>query len=62
MPKAVRDDMTLDEALDLFDYWRDEPPVQWMVQAYLGIKPKTSPEAPVTYANIPPMPNIPFKP
>ena len=23
--------------LDLHDYWKDHPPVQWMVQAYLGI-------------------------
>lgn len=34
--------MTLDEVLDLFDLWRDEPPVQWMVQGYLGITPKES--------------------
>ncbi|MDE1988899.1 MAG: hypothetical protein KGI82_00385 [Betaproteobacteria bacterium] len=31
--------MTLDDVLDLHDYWRDHPPVQWMVQAYLGIDP-----------------------
>lgn len=53
--------MTLDEVLDLFDYWRESPPVQWMVQAYLGIKPK-QPETYVTYDNIPPMPQVPFKP
>lgn len=38
MPGAVRDGMTLDDVLDLHDYWRDHPPVQWMVQSYLGIK------------------------
>lgn len=32
--------MTLDDVLDLFDYWKDHPPVQWMVQGYLGIKPQ----------------------
>jgi hypothetical protein len=37
MPRAVREDMTLDDVLDLHDYWRDHPPVQWMVQSYLGI-------------------------
>jgi hypothetical protein len=25
---------------DLSDYWQTHPPVQWMVQAYLGIKPE----------------------
>lgn len=39
-PGAVRDDMTLDDVLDLHDYWRDHPPVQWMVQSYLGIEPR----------------------
>ena len=36
-PRAVRADMTLDDVLDLHDYWKDHPPVQWMVQSYLGI-------------------------
>lgn len=36
--------MTLDDVLDLFDYWREAPPVQWMVQAYLGVKPKSQQE------------------
>ena len=36
-PGAVRDSMTLDDVLDLHDYWQDHPPVQWMVQSYLGI-------------------------
>ncbi len=38
--------MTLDDVLDLHDYWKEHPPVQWMVQAYLGIqpeKPRTGP-------------------
>ena len=39
-PSAVREDMTLQDVIDLHDYWQDHPPVQWMVQAYLGIKPK----------------------
>ena len=39
-PGAVRDDMTLDDVLDLHEHWRDHPPVQWMVQAYLGIEPR----------------------
>ncbi len=38
-PRAVREDMTLDDVLDLHDYWRDHPPLQWMVQSYLGIDP-----------------------
>jgi hypothetical protein len=25
---------------DLSESWKDRPPVQWMVQAYLGIKPQ----------------------
>ncbi len=29
--------MTLDDVLDLHDYWQDHPPVQWMVQSYLGV-------------------------
>lgn len=37
--------MTLDDVLDLFDYWREAPPVQWMVQAYLGIKYEKPKEA-----------------
>ena len=36
-PGAVRSDMTLDDVLDLHDYWREHPPVQWMVQSYLGV-------------------------
>lgn len=37
-PGTVRSDMTLDDVLDLHDYWRDHPPVQWMVQSYLGVE------------------------
>ncbi len=40
-PLTVRQDMTLDDVLDLHDYWQDHPPVQWMVQAYLDIKPRS---------------------
>lgn len=43
-PGAVRSDMTLDDVLDLHDYWGEHPPVQWMVQAYLGIGRSTEPE------------------
>ncbi len=43
-PGAVRDGMTLDEVLDLHDYWREHPPVQWMVQAYLGVGRSNEPE------------------
>ncbi|MDE1906885.1 MAG: hypothetical protein KGH75_10610 [Rhodospirillales bacterium] len=25
---------------DLSEGWKDRPPVQWMVQGYLGIKPQ----------------------
>jgi hypothetical protein len=32
--------MTLQDVIDLHDYWIGHPPLQWMVQAYLGIKPK----------------------
>ena len=53
--------MTLDDVLDLFDLWRDEPPVQWMVQGYLGIKPRPSEEAPLAVP-VGAIPNIPFKP
>lgn len=28
----------------LSEGWRERPPVQWMVQAYLGIKPRTKEE------------------
>ena len=45
-PAAVRDGMSLDDVLDLHDYWQDHPPVQWMVQAYLGIKPKPASQVP----------------
>jgi hypothetical protein len=29
---------------DLSEGWKDRPPVQWMVQAYLGIKPREAKE------------------
>jgi hypothetical protein len=29
---------------DLSESWKDRPPVQWMVQAYLGIKPRDATE------------------
>lgn len=52
--------MTLDDVLDLHDYWRDHPPVQWMVQAYLGIKPETRQKDLSVPSGA--IPNIPFKP
>lgn len=51
--------MTLDDVLDLFDYWREAPPVQWMVQAYLGIKP-TPKESPAQDAQIT-IPSVPWR-
>jgi hypothetical protein len=36
--------MTLDDVLDLHDYWAEHPPVQWMVQAYLGVGRSNEPE------------------
>jgi hypothetical protein len=29
---------------DLSEGWKDRPPLQWMVQAYLGIKPQGTTE------------------
>ncbi|WP_161940586.1 hypothetical protein [Rhodanobacter thiooxydans] len=29
---------------DLSEGWKDRPPMQWMVQAYLGIKPRDAAE------------------
>lgn len=29
--------MTLDDLLDLYDHWKEHPPVQWMMQGYLGV-------------------------
>jgi len=29
---------------DLSESWKDRPPVQWMVQAYLGIRPQDASE------------------
>ncbi len=43
-PGTVRDGMTLDEVLELHDYWKDHPPVQWMVQSYLGVEPSQNRE------------------
>jgi hypothetical protein len=40
MPAAILDGLTLGDVADLNDYWQSHPPVQAMVQAYLGIKPK----------------------
>lgn len=61
VPARVRDEFTLDDVLDLSDYWQDHPPVQWMVQAYLDIKPRPREDAPLA---VPAgaIPNIPFKP
>lgn len=39
-PGDILDRLTWQDVTDLSDYWADHPPVQWMVQAYLGIKPK----------------------
>lgn len=61
MPSQVRYGMTLDDALDLLDLWRDEPPVQWMLQAHWGIKTKP-PEAPPSEVPAGAIPNVPFKP
>lgn len=58
-PRVVRDDMTLDDVLDLFDYWREAPPVQWMVQEYLGINP-TPKESPAQDAQIT-IPSVPWR-
>lgn len=46
MPGEVRHGMTLDDVLDLLDLWRDEPPIQWMVQDYLGVRTRNA-ETPV---------------
>lgn len=34
--------MTLHDLADLNEHWKDHPPMQAMVQAYLGIKPGDS--------------------
>lgn len=39
-PDDILDRLTWQDVSELSDYWQDHPPVQWMVQAYLGIKPK----------------------
>jgi len=43
-PAAIRDEMTCQDVLDLDEYWKDHPPVEWMVQGYLGIKPRNEDE------------------
>ena len=44
MPAAILDGLTLADVADLNEYWQSHPPVQWMVQAYLGITPKDDAE------------------
>jgi hypothetical protein len=61
LPSEVRYGMTLDDALDLLDLWREEPPVQWMLQRRWGFARKT-PEAPPGEVPAGAIPNIPFKP
>lgn len=54
--------MTLDDVLDLFDLWREEPPVQWMLQLHWGIEPKHEESKQVDVPETFKMPQVPFKP
>ena len=50
--------------LDLTEHWRDYPPVQTMVQAYLKIRPANEQRTPTQEectAFLASMPQIPFK-
>lgn len=29
--------------MELFDYWRDYPPMHWLMAAYVGYKPPSKP-------------------
>ena len=41
--------MTLVDVRYIFDFWEDHPPVDAMVAAYLGVKPKpAAPDVPAT--------------
>ncbi|MGH8321617.1 MAG: hypothetical protein ACRESI_06655 [Gammaproteobacteria bacterium] len=50
MPDDILDRLTWQEVGELSDYWRDHPPLQWMLQAFLGIKPKPKPSKPGVFA------------
>lgn len=39
----MRDHVDIPRLESLNKYWADHPPVQWMVAAYFGIKPKDKP-------------------
>jgi len=43
MPDDILDRLTWREVGELAEYWEDYPPLQRMVQGYLGIKPKYRP-------------------
>ncbi len=32
--------LTVDDVACIFDYWQDSPPVNELVAAYMGVKPK----------------------
>ena len=38
MPDDILDRLTWQDVSDLNAYWKSHPPLQWMVQGYLGIK------------------------
>jgi hypothetical protein len=40
MPDDILNRLTWQDFVDLTAYWKDHPPLQWMVQAYLGIGKK----------------------
>jgi hypothetical protein len=33
------DEMPFCDVMELFDYWRDYPPMHWLMRAYVGYKP-----------------------
>lgn len=51
MPDDILDRLTWREVGDLSNYWEDHPPLQRMVQGFLGIKPKRKPAPSEEFSN-----------
>lgn len=39
-PDDILDRLTWQDVLDFQEHWKNHPPVQWMVQGYLGFNKK----------------------
>jgi hypothetical protein len=52
---AAIDELRVSEMEEIFEHWRDEPPVGACVRAWLGVKPATLASAPKVAADVPAM-------